>query len=192
MKGRNFRKKRDDRDHVSFEEKKRSFIMFILVGILAVILIFIVIIIIPKEDKEKELKDNSSEVDNSLVKDSGFNKSNNEDESKRDKDKVSITVSPESLTVDGAVIIIEDTNVEHYKWTPMYKLQQEIDGKWEDMELVNPENAIFPDIEYENPTGTMNQSLVWVNKYGKLVPGNNYRIVKESDGIQFYAEFKID
>ena len=43
----------------------------------------------------------------------------------------------------------------------------------------------------ENPTGTMNQSLVWVNKYGSLEPGLKYRIVKEADGTEFYAEFVI-
>ena len=108
----------------------------------------------------------------------------------RDESKVSITIKPGTLTVDGAVIVITDTNENKYKWTPIYRLQQKVDGKWQNMELKNPENMLLPSTLYDNPDGVMEQSLVWSNKYGKLETGE-YRVVKESDGIEFFVEFQI-
>ena len=92
--------------------------------------------------------------------------------------------------MDGAVIVIMDDNVSPYSWTPIYNLQKKVNGKWEDLELKNPENSIFPEIQYNNVTGIMEQSLIWSNKYGKLEKGE-YRIVKEASGVEFYAEFDV-
>lgn len=118
------------------------------------------------------------------------NSSNYLDIISKDKSKVSITIKSGTLTVDGAVIVITDTNISPYSWSPIYKLQQKIDGVWQDMELKNPENMIFPDLLYNNTTGVMEQSLIWSNKYGQVGVGQ-YRIVKETDGMEFYAEFEV-
>lgn len=196
-------KKRDVK-HVSAEEKRKGVIIFVLLGILAAIFLTIIIIMIPKGNDDVVVEDIVPNRQKIIVNETSNNANKNPATSRRngntigsgtdiitkDKNKVSITIKSDTLTPDGAVIIITDTNVSPYSWTPIYRLQQKIDGKWEDMELKNPENAIFAEIEYNNRTGTMEQSLVWGNKYGSLGTGT-YRIVKEAGGIEFYAEFEF-
>lgn len=198
-----------DTRHISEDEKKKNVLIFVLIGILAVIFLTIVIIMFPfgKKDNNVQLADNglqqqpvySNNIEQNTSRKDKTNTSSkrmrnstegNIDIIAKDKNKVSIEIKPESLTIDGAVIVITDTNVTPYSWTPIYKLQQKIDGKWEDMELKYPENALFPDIEYDNATGVMEQSLVWSNKYGQLETGE-YRIVKEASGIEFYVSFNV-
>lgn len=196
-------KKRNNK-HVSAEEKKKGVIIFVLLGILAAIFLTIIIIMIPKGDGDTVVEDivptrqriivnetgNNANKNSSTSRRNGNTTGNNADIITKDKNKVTITIKGDTLTPDGAVIIITDTNVSPYSWSPIYRLQQKVDGKWEDMELKNPENAIFADVEYNNKTGTMEQSLVWGNKYGSLGVGN-YRVVKEAGGIEFYAEFEF-
>lgn len=192
---------RRDNKHVSADEKKKGVLIFILLGILAVIILTIIIIMIPKgnkkdtttsgqattgtgtSSKQEEIEDISKESNKNSKQSSTEKNSNstggNLDLIAKDKNKVSITIKTGTLTVDGAVIVITDSNISPYSWTPIYKLQQKVDGQWQDMELKNPENALFPDIEYDNETGVMEQSLVWSNKYGQVGVGE-YRIVKEA------------
>ena len=182
---------RESRRHISEEEKKRNKLIYILIGVLVAIFLLVLIIMIPKGKKDEQAKDAISTADSSMIETNNSTASGDKDRIKRDPAKVTIEVDTESLTEDNGVITITDTNDVPYKWTPIWRLQQYVNGEWEDMELKNPENAILPDTEYDNPTGTMTQSLVWVNKYGKLEPGTKYRIVKEADGTEFYAEFII-
>lgn len=178
--------------HISEDEKKKNFLIVVLIIILiAIIITTIIVIMIPKIRKLTEESDEpkSSSVVKKVVEDSS-NKKISEDVN-RDKSKVTITVNQDSLTSDTAVITITDENENKYSWSPLYKIQQKVDGKWEDMKLLNPENMMLPDIAYDNESGVMTQSLVWGNKYGSLKEGE-YRIVKESDGTEFYAEFRIN
>ena len=206
MKKEKFGSSRDTRKHISENERKKGLIMFILITILITIFLAIVIIVIPKGNKDEintttgtqstgtgttvETQTQESNATTNTSKNKK-NKSGSSDTDiiVKDKSKVSIKIKPGTLTVDGAVIVITDTNVSHYSWTPIYKLQKKVDGEWQDLELKNPENAIFADIEYDNETGVMEQSLVWSNKYGQIDFGE-YRIVKEASGIEFYAEFE--
>ena len=183
---------RRDEKHVSDEERRRNRIIRVLIGVLVCIFVIIVIIMIPKGNKKEKVKNLESTVSKDSMIDSNTTNKKDGDDYDRDPKKVSIIVEREGLSEDGAVITIVDANKEPYSWTPIYKLQEQIDGEWEDMVLENPENAFFPETNIENPTGRMTQSLVWVNKYGKLKSGVNYRIVKETDGKEFYAEFQID
>lgn len=195
-----------DTRHVSEDEKKKGLIIVILVGILIAIALMIVILMIPKgnEDNKQPVELSSKVVaptGNQTTRDvNNPNKPSRHSNSisspsdldiiAKDKTKVSLEIKPGSLTVDGAVIVITDNNVSHYIWTPIYKIQEKVNGQWQDLELKNPENAIFPEINYNNTTGVMEQSLIWSNKYGQLEKGT-YRIVKEASGLEFYAEFEV-
>ncbi|MBR2290263.1 MAG: hypothetical protein IJ867_06740 [Clostridia bacterium] len=183
---------RRNEKHVSEQEKKRNMIMYILVAILIIILLLIVIIMFPKGNNNNEVTDTTAQNSGSRYEDDTENSVNEVETIQRNPNKVSITVNQDTLSEDGAVITIMDTNTNPYKWAPKYTLEEEIDGEWVKMELKNPENAIFPDTETENPDGYMEQSLVWSNKYGKLESGKKYRIVKISEGTEFYAEFELD
>lgn len=175
--------------HVSEDEKRKNFLIIVLLGILgAIALTTIVIIMIPKIRKLTEKPPVQEET--KVVKKVIESPSKDEEKVIRDKDKVSIYVKSETLTNDSATIVITDTNENKYSWTPLYRIQKLIDGEWKEVKLTNPENMSLTDASYENETGVMEQALVWGNKYGSLGTGK-YRIVKESDEIEFYAEFEI-
>ena len=177
-----------ERKHVSEEEKKKNFIITILLGVLVAIFILIVIIMIPK-GKNEEVKNNQSGFKGTEKVEDNTN-TVEENKVNRDKDKVTIVIEESTITANGAVIKITDTNKNKYTWTPIYKLQKKVDDEWENMQLVGADNALVNE-PYDNPTGVFEQSLVWSNKYGTLEKGI-YRIVKESDGEEFYAEFEIN
>ena len=178
--------------HVSEEEKKKGFLIHILIGVLVSIMIITIIIIFPKGKNDDEEKEYSSKVSESLSEERENKESSDTIKSNKNKNKVEISIKEGTLSSEGATIIITDTNKEKFTWIPAYTLQQKKNKKWQDMLLKYPENITdLPDKTIENKTGTIEQSLVWSNKYGTLESGE-YRIVKESDGMKFYAEFKID
>ena len=190
-----------NKKHISEDEIRKGILIRVLVGILIAIFATIVIITIPKGNKEQnQISDTPTshsrrtrtedESEDSNSSRNVSNKQASKDIIAKDKNKVKIDIKSGTLTVDGAVIVITDTNVSHYSWTPLYKMQQKIEGEWQDMEIKNPENALLPETLIENVTGVMEQSLVWSNKYGQVGVGQ-YRIVKESEGIEFYAEFEV-
>lgn len=194
----------NNRKHISEEERKRSKVMTILVGVLVLIAVIIIIMFIPKGNSKDNNAEQAKANGSGSTQDTSNGDSNSGSDSKnsnstgkdgqllaKDKKKVNITIKDGTLTVDGAVIVITDTNETPYSWSPVYRLQQKVDGKWQDMKLQNPENAIFADIEDDNSTGITEQSLVWGNKYGSLGTGT-YRVVKESGGNEFYAEFEVE
>lgn len=201
-----------NRKHVSEEERKKRLIIFVLIGILIAITLIIVIMFFPKGKKDESqspIAQPQETVNESVIEKEQTNKvnlptknivsnidsnstedSNDLDIIAKDKNKVTMSIKPGTLTVDGAVIVITDTNISPYTWVPEYRLQQKIDDNWQNMELKNPENAFFPEIQTNNESGILEQSLVWVNKYGSLGTGQ-YRIVKESGGNEFYAMFEV-
>ena len=179
-----------DKRHISEDEKRKSFLMMVLIGILGAILVVIVIIMIPKGKKKTNYQDLSSKVSDN--KNLISNNTSTEEKVKRDESKVDIIVDEETVSPEGAIIKIVDKNENKYQWTALYSLEEKVDGKWKEMILKNPENMTLPDVPVENNSGDFSQSLVWSNKYGTLDSGE-YRIVKESiDGTKFYGEFKID
>ena len=106
----------------------------------------------------------------------------------KDKKKVSVNIKTGTLTVDGAVIVIIDKNINKYNWDKDYKLQQKVDGIWKDMEIRKNDNENLSEIVSE--TEIMEQSLNWSEKYGQVGVGQ-FRIVKQADGTEFYAEFEV-
>ena len=183
----------DDRNqHVSEEELKKRFLIYILIGILVAIFVIIIIIMIPKGNNDEGPQEYSSKVSEKLEEERKNRNVTNTIEEDKDKTKVKISIKKGTLNKDGAVIIITDTNKNKYTWVPSYSLQhQNEDGKWETMELKYPENmTALPNATLENKTGTLEQSVIWSNKYGSLTSGK-YRLIKESDGIKFYVQFEI-
>ena len=166
--------------HISEDEKRKNILIFVLLLILVAIMITtICIIMIPKENKITEksvLGENTTVVNEN--KDKLYQSQKEDEKIYRDKSKVTMSIEKDTLTSDGAVITIVDENENKYSWSPLYKIQQKIDGNWEDMKLLNPENMMLPDILYDNESGKTHQSLVWGNKYGSFQKGE-YRIVKE-------------
>lgn len=183
----------DDRNkHVSKEEIKKRLLIYILIGILIGIFVIIIIMMIPKKSTDDGPKEYSSKVSEQLKEERKNRGNTNTVEDSKDKSKVKISIKSGTLSSDGAVIVITDTNENKYTWIPSYSLQQKVDEKWTDMVLEFPENMTsLPDKTIENKTGTIEQSVVWSNKYGTLESGE-YRLVKESEGIKFYVEFEID
>ena len=174
--------------YVSEDEKRKNFLIIVLIAILfAIMLITMIIPQINKLTQKPEVEEKKSVV--KKVEDESTKKE--VEKVYRDKSKVTISIEKDTLTSDGAVITIVDENENKYSWSPLYKIQQKIDGKWKDMKLLNPENMMLPDISYDNESGKTEQSLVWGNKYGSLEEGE-YRIVKESSDDEFYAEFEIE
>ena len=182
----------DDRNkHVSEKELKKRFIIYVLIGVLAIIFVTIIIIMIPKGNKDDGPKEYSSKVSEQLEEERKNKENTNTVKKDQDKSKVELSIKKGTLTADGAVIVIKDTNKEKYSWIPEYSLQENVNGKWKSMELKYPENmTALPNTKLENKTGTLEQSVIWSNKYGSLESGK-YRLVKESDGIKFYVEFEI-
>ena len=181
-----------DNKHISEEEIKKGFLIHILIGILVAIMVIIIIIMIPKGHDEDSKEEYTSKVSEELAEERKNKENSNTTKSNKDKKKVKISIKSGTLTEDGATIVIKDTNKEKFTWIPGYTLEHKVNKKWEEMTVKYPENMIsLPNKTLENETGTMEQSLVWSNKYGSLESGE-YRVVKESDGIKFYAEFEID
>ena len=181
----------DRNKHVSEEEMKKRTLIFILIGVLVAIFVIIVIIMIPKGNKEESQQEYSSKVSEQLEEERKNKANSNTVQNEKDKTKVKISIKNGTLNNGGAVIIITDTNKDKYTWLPAFSLQKRENGKWEDMDLKYPENMIaLPDVKLENETGTMEQSIIWSNKYGTLENGE-YRLVKESEGIRFFVQFEM-
>ena len=111
----------------------------------------------------------------------------------RKKEKVIIEILMDTVTRNGATIVITDKNETPYGWGKSYKLQQKIADEWYNMapqtEMIFEEIAYIPD---EN--GQINQNIEWTRFYGELGNGT-FRIVKDTYDkvyINFYSnEFEI-
>lgn len=177
----------EEKKHVSEDERRKWVLIYVLIGILVAIFVVIVIIMIPKGNDDTGPEVYSSKVSDKMKENK--NSVTNTEEEIRDKKKVSLKVS--SVTKNGAVITITDENEDKYDWYPKFTLQEKVDGKWVDMEIKNPENMIFTNTVLPRKSDVTTQSIVWMDKYGSLDEGK-YRVVKESDGTNFYAEFEIE
>ena len=111
----------------------------------------------------------------------------------RDKEKVTIEVLMDTVTRNGATIVITDKNENPYGWGKSYKLQQKIADEWYDM--APQTEMIFEEIAYIlDENGQFKQDIDWTRFYGELGNGT-FRIVKDTydNGyIDFYSnEFEI-
>ena len=179
----------NEKKHVSEDEKRKSFLIYILLGILGAIILTILVLIMIPQLKKITSKPKVQNTTKNVVK-KVMESSSKEKEIYRDKNKVNISIKQDTLTTDSAVIVITDTNENKFSWTQLYKIQKKVNNKWQDVELLSAGDLLLPKEYYDNETGMMEQSLVWTEKYGSLGVGQ-YRIVKEAERMEFYVEFEI-
>ncbi|MBO5180064.1 MAG: hypothetical protein J6B87_06960 [Clostridia bacterium] len=111
----------------------------------------------------------------------------------RNKEKVSVEVLLDTVTRNGATIVITDKNENPYGWGKSYKLQQKIADGWYNM--APQSEMIFEEIAYIlDENGQFKQDIDWTRFYGELGNGT-FRIVKDTYDnkyIDFYSnEFEI-
>lgn len=112
----------------------------------------------------------------------------------RNPENVTIEVDESTVSAASVSITITDNNENHYGWGVEFRVQQKIDGKWEDLQYISDDLA-WIDISYElNEDNQLTQKLDIEKYYGKLSNGI-YRIVKpvyDNGYIDIYSnEFEI-
>lgn len=101
----------------------------------------------------------------------------------------STTINPESVS-----ITITDNNEEQYGWGVEFRVQEKVNGEWNDLKYIS-DDLFWIDIAYElNEDNQLTQKLDIEKFYGKLSNGT-YRIVKpvyDNGYIDIYSnEFEI-
>lgn len=102
---------------------------------------------------------------------------------------VSIKVREETITKKGATFIITDKNKIHYLFGQYYRIDKRNGNKWEYLKPISDETiweltawtSIYDEYDYK---------VDWSKIYGELECGE-YRIMKEIDNMEIYAEFII-
>ena len=112
----------------------------------------------------------------------------------RNPENVTIEVDESTVSAVSVSITITDNNEEHYGWGVEFRVQQKIDGKWEDLQYIS-DDLTWIDIAYElNEDNQLTQKLDIEKYYGKLSNGI-YKIVKpvyDNGYIDIYSnEFEI-
>ena len=111
----------------------------------------------------------------------------------RDKERVTIEVLMDTVTRNGATVVITDKNENPYGWGKSYKLQEKIADEWYNM--APHTEMIFEEIGYIlNSNGQYTEYIDWTRFYGELGNGT-FRIVKDTYDkgyMYFYSnEFEI-
>lgn len=145
--------------------KKSIKIILIIVGIFVALFILLLLTTQSYFDKLEESKYNITEVDN-----------------------VNISISDISLT--GATITIKDTNVTPYIYGEWYKIEEEINGKWYELNTKVKDYG-FNSKGYEVDENNEIKFIIdWNWLYGEL-PQGSYRIIKESHNKYIAIPFSI-
>lgn len=101
--------------------------------------------------------------------------------------KVRIEIQANSITPEGATIIISDENEIPYLWKENYTLMKKVDNNWENVPpLIEMNFSKSPYLKKENDKIT--QVLDWNSYYGKLSAGI-YKVVKN---VYTYYDLSID
>ncbi len=104
-------------------------------------------------------------------------------------DNVSIKIKEETITKKGATFSITDKNKIHYLFGKYYRIDKKNGDKWEYLKPISNEiiweltawTSIYDEYDYR---------VDWSEIYGELESGE-YRLMKEIDDIEIYAEFTI-
>lgn len=103
-------------------------------------------------------------------------------------ENVSIDIFDISLT--GATVIITDTNQETYVYSEWYRIEQSIDGKWQEVKTVT-NNYGFNEMGYlPDKNNEVKFIINWEHLYGELSLGS-YRILKQVNNQYISVEFSI-
>lgn len=118
----------------------------------------------------------------------------NDLQSNRSLENVKIEVLKDSISRKRATIIVTDNNEVSYGWGEDYRIEQKIDGNWQEIEP--NKDVVFKSIAYNRDANNqITFKINWENNYGELENGI-YRIVKlvydNNDYIKLYSnEFEI-
>lgn len=94
-------------------------------------------------------------------------------------DKVSISIKENTLTNNGATIIIKNNSDDIYVYGPEYIIQTKKDGNWIEVETITGDPLAWNSIAYilkANEEKELN--IDWSLGYGELTSGQ-YRLVKK-------------
>ena len=94
-------------------------------------------------------------------------------------DKVSISIKENTLTNNGATIIIKNNSDDIYVYGPEYIIQTKKDGNWIEVETITGDPLVWNSIAYilkANEEKELN--IDWSLGYGELTSGQ-YRLVKK-------------
>lgn len=112
----------------------------------------------------------------------------------RNIENVTIEVLKDTITNKSLEILITDNNEDKYGWGVEFRVQEKINGEWEDLKYVS-DDLSWIEIAYElNKNNQLTQKLDIEKYYGEL-PNGTYRIVKQvydNEYIDIYSnEFEI-
>lgn len=109
---------------------------------------------------------------------------------KRSIDNVKMELKEGTLTRKGATFIITDKNEISYSYGTWYRIDIKKNGEWKEVTPIVSEitwNAIAMIIKNVKAE----EKVDWSKIYGALKKGE-YRLVKEVDNTEIYAEFTIE
>jgi len=114
-----------------------------------------------------------------------------------DLENVSMKIKEGSLTKKGATIIITDKSNRKNIYGNAYKLEERVEGKWQDLKTIIDDFSWTLEGYSVDETNTLEFKVNWENLYGTLKEGE-YRIVKDAsyagEGTTHYitAPFSIE
>jgi hypothetical protein len=177
--------------------------MLIVIGVILIIVVVGIVVI--AGNNKKEDKSNVNNTTSSYIPDgvSFSNSDENQDQNLVDVDTENFNRNPENVTIEvdentisstNILIIIKDNNENPYGWGVEFRVQEKVNGEWENLEYVSNDLS-WIDIAYElGEDKQLTQKLDIEKYYGKLSNGT-YRIVKpvyDNGYIDLYSnEFEI-
>lgn len=113
-----------------------------------------------------------------------------------DLDGVTMNIKEDTLTNEGATIIIKDVSSKNNIYGVSYRIDEFIDSSWEALKPIIDNYAWTTQGYYVNENNILEMNINWKWLYGKLKPGK-YRIVKNTsepgEGTEHYitVDFEI-
>ena len=164
--------------------------MLIVIIILIVLIgITITISLCNKKNKMSDGNTNNSNISNN-EKVSGIGE-NQTESFNRSPQNVTIEIDENTISPENVSITITDNNKNPYAWGIEFKVQEKVNGEWQDLKYLSG-NLSWPTIAYKlNKNKTLTQKLDIEKYYGRLSNGI-YRIVKTVGSTNIYSnEFEI-
>lgn len=112
-------------------------------------------------------------------------------------ENVTIEVDQNLITAESVSITITDNNENQYGWGVEFKIQQKINGEWQDLNYIS-DNLSWIDIAYELDSNNQLIQKINIKKYYGELSSGTYRVVKpvydndENRYVYIYSnEFEI-
>lgn len=169
----------------------------VIIGILIVLIIIIGIVIAYKIiEKSVTNRENFDFTVENITSNPVDTVNHEQKDIKSDRSPSNVIIKVESTTInpESVSITITDNNEEQYGWGVEFRIQEKVNGEWNDLKYIS-DDLSWIDIAYElNEDNQLTQKLDIEKFYGKLSNGT-YRIVKpvyDNGYIDIYSnEFEI-